>query len=104
MFPHRNIHRYAWSSPDWKPHNQIDHILIDRGGHSCILDERSFMGADCDTDHDLVVAKFRETLAVIKQAAQKYDVEIFNLWKLSELGIRKQYHIGFQTGLRVWRT
>jgi endonuclease/exonuclease/phosphatase family metal-dependent hydrolase len=30
MFPHRNIHKYTWTSLDGKPHNQIDHILVDR--------------------------------------------------------------------------
>jgi hypothetical protein len=30
MLPHRNIHKYAWISPDRKNHNQIDHVLIDR--------------------------------------------------------------------------
>jgi len=40
-----------------------------------------------------VVAKFRERLAVSKQAAKKSDVERFNLRKLSELEVRKQYQI-----------
>ena len=49
---------------------------------------RAFRGADCDTDHYLVVAKVKERLAVCKQVAWNFDVERFNLRKLNELEVR----------------
>jgi hypothetical protein len=67
MFPHRSIHKYTWTSPDGKTHKQIHHILIDRRRNSSILDVRSFRGADCDSDHYLVVEKVTERLAVSKR-------------------------------------
>jgi endonuclease/exonuclease/phosphatase family metal-dependent hydrolase len=67
MFPHRKIHKYTWTCPGGNTHNLIDHVLIDRRGQSSILDVRSFRGADCDTDHYLVVAEVRERLVLNKQ-------------------------------------
>ena len=93
MFLRRNIHKHTRTSADGKTHNQTDHILIDRRWHSSILHVRSFRGVDCDTDHCLVVAKVRGRLAVSKQAAQKFHGERFNLRKVNDLEIRKQYQI-----------
>ena len=41
----------------------------------------------------MVIVKVRKILALSKQEAQKLDVETFNLRKLSELELRKQYQI-----------
>ena len=40
-----------------------------------------------------MVANVRERLAVSKQATQKFNGEIFNVRKLNELEVRKQYQI-----------
>ena len=74
-------------------HNQIDHVLIDRRWHSSVLDVRSFRGADCDTDHYLVIAMVRERIAVGKQDAQRFDRQRFNLRKLNEPEVREHYQI-----------
>ena len=87
------MHKYTWTSPDGKTHNQIDHILMERRWHSSILHVRSFRGPECDTEHYLVVANVRDKLAISKQAAQKFDGERFNLRKQNDLEVRQQYQI-----------
>jgi hypothetical protein len=92
MFHHRNIHKYYWTSPDGKTHNQTDHIERQEKAFGR-LNVQSFRGADCDTEHYLVVAKGRERLPVCIQVARKFDVERFNVRKLNELEVGKQYQI-----------
>ena len=60
VVPNRNTHNYTCTSPDGKTHNQNDHIFIDRRWLSSILHVQSCRGADCHTDHYLVVAKIRK--------------------------------------------
>ncbi|PNF32123.1 hypothetical protein B7P43_G02834 [Cryptotermes secundus] len=93
MFPHRNIHKFTWTPPDGKIHNQIYHILVDRRWHSSILDVPSFRASDCDTDHCLVVAKVGERLAVSKQTKHRVHMERFNLKKLNEVHSKEQYRV-----------
>jgi len=66
---------------------------MDRRQHSSILDIGSFMGAECDIGHYLVVAKFTQVMAVSKQATKNVDMERLNLRKLRELENRIYYWI-----------
>jgi hypothetical protein len=52
----------------------------------------------------MVVAKVRERLAVSKQAAQKVDMERFNLKKLSEGKLKNSIRLQSQTSLQHWKT
>jgi hypothetical protein len=69
--------------------------LIEKIRHSNILDVRSFRGADCDTDHYLVVAKLRERFSVSKRARQNFDLERFDLKKLDDVEVKEKYQIHF---------
>ena len=40
-----------------------------------------------------MVSKYRERFAVSKQTARKFDWERFNLRKLNEMEVRKQYQV-----------
>jgi hypothetical protein len=82
MFPHCNIHKYTWTTPDGKTQNQIDHIMIYRRRHSSVLDVRSFRAADCDMDHYLVVEKIRERIAVSYQGSHRFHMDRFNSRRL----------------------
>jgi len=49
MFPHSNMHKYTWDSPDGKSYNQSDHILIDKRRYSSVVYVRYFRGAVAPT-------------------------------------------------------
>jgi hypothetical protein len=49
---------------------------------------RSFRAAVYDTVQYLVVAKVRERLAVSKQTAHRFHIEMFNLKKLNEVEVK----------------
>src|SRR6218665_1684627 len=61
---------YTWTSPDGKTRNQIDYIAIEKKWKETIRNCKSYPGADCDTDHHLLVAKMK-----IKLKRQKGKTE-----------------------------
>jgi hypothetical protein len=67
--------------------------LIDRRQPSSVCDIRSFRGADCDTDHYLVVAKVQERLAMSKQTMHRFHMERVSLKRLNEVEINEQCQV-----------
>ncbi|KAL0852028.1 hypothetical protein ABMA28_000290 [Loxostege sticticalis] len=50
---------YTWKSPGDRYRNQIDFITIDQRWRSSVINSKTFPGADCNSDHKLVVATIR---------------------------------------------
>ena len=49
---------YTWTSPDGQHQNQIDCILCSQRWRSSIQLAKTRLGADCGSDHELLIAKF----------------------------------------------
>ena len=82
---------YTWTSPDGQHWNQIDYILCRQRWRSSIQSAKIRPGADCGSDHELLITKFRLKLKVgkstisfrydLNQIPYDYTVEVRNRFK-----------------------
>ena len=66
---------YTWASPDGQHQNQIDYILCSQRWRSSVQSEKTRLGADCGSDHELLTAKFRLKLKKVGKTTRpfRYD-------------------------------
>ena len=55
------------TSPDGQHQNQIDYILCSQRWRSSIQSAKTRLGADCGSDHELLIAKFRLKLKKVEK-------------------------------------
>jgi len=53
LFPHRNINKLTWTSPNGRDQNQTDHLMVNNMWRRFLLDVRVRRGADASSDHHL---------------------------------------------------
>ena len=83
---------YTWTSPDGQHRNQIDYIHCSQRWRCSVESAKRGPGADCGSDHELLIAKFRCKLKKVgittkpfrydlNQITYDYTVEVRNKFK-----------------------
>ena len=67
LFQQHKRRLYTWTSPDGQHRNQIDYILCSQRWRSSIQSAKTRPGADCGSDHELLIAKFRLKLKRVEK-------------------------------------
>ena len=93
IFQQHKRRLYTWTSSDGQHQNQIDYILCRQKWRSSIQSAKTReLGADCGSDHELLIAKFRLKLKKVgkttrpfrydlNQIHYDYSVEVRNRFK-----------------------
>ena len=92
LFQQHKRRLYIWTSPDGQYQNQIDFILCSQRWRSSIQSVKTRPGADCGSNHELLIAKFRLKLKKagkttrcfrydLNQIPYNYTVEVRNRFK-----------------------
>ena len=92
LFQQHKRRLYTWTSPDGQHRNQTDYILCSQRWRSSIQSAKIKLGADCGSDHELLMAKFRLKLKKVgkttrpfrydlNQIPYDYTVEVRNRFK-----------------------
>ena len=109
FFKLHNRRLYTWTSPNGQHRNQIDYILCSQRWRSSIQSAKVRLGADCGSDHELLIAKFRLKLKKVgkttrpfrydlNQIPNDYTVEVRNRFKgLDLIECLKNYGQRFMT-------
>ena len=76
LFQQHKRRLYTWTSPDGRHRNQIYYILCSQRWRSSIQSAKTRLGANCGSDHELLIAKFRFKLKKVGKTTgpSRYDL------------------------------
>ena len=76
LFQKHNRRLYTWPSPDSQHRNQIDFILCNQRWRRSIQSAKTRPGADCGSDHELLIAKLRLKLKRVGKTIRPFRYDL----------------------------
>ena len=66
----------TWTASDGQYQNQIDYVLCSQRWRSSIQSEKTRPEADCASDHELLIAKFRHKLKRVGETTRPFRYDL----------------------------
>ena len=76
LFQQHKRRLYTWTSPDSQHWNQIDYILCSQRWRSSIQSAKTRSGADCGSDQELLIDKFRLKLKKLGKTTRPFRYDL----------------------------
>ena len=76
LFQQHKRRFYTWTSPDGQYRKQIDYILRSQRWRSSIQSAKTRPGADCGSDHELLITKFRLKLKKVEKTTRPFRYDL----------------------------
>ena len=76
LFPQHKRRLFTWTSPDGQHSNQTDYSLCSQRWRSSIQSAKTRLGADCGSDHELLIAKFRLKLKKVGKTTRPFRYDL----------------------------
>ena len=76
LFQQHKRRLYTWASSDGQHQNQIDYILCSQRWRSSIQSAKTRPGADCGSDHELLIANFRLKLKKVGKTTRPFRCDL----------------------------
>ena len=76
LFQQHKRRLYTWTSPDGQHQNETDYILCSQRWRSSIQPAKTRLGADCGSDHELLIAKFRLKLKKVGKTTRPFRYDL----------------------------
>ena len=76
LFQQHKMRLYTWTSPNGQYQNQIDYILCGQRWRNSIQSAKTRLGADCGSDHELLIAKFRLKLKKVGKTTRPFRYDL----------------------------
>ena len=91
LFQQRKRRLYTWTSPDGQHWNHIDYILCSQRWRSSIQSTKTRPGADCGSDHEPLIAKFRLKLKKAGKTTRPFRYDLNQIPYYYTVEVRKRF-------------